>query len=118
MGQNPPRELKAARSPRRELVPAALADLVITAIAYLPAFRAGWIWDDPQYILNNHTLRDLPGLFDIWFHPTSIPQWYPLVHTSFWIEYQWFGPNPTVFHTTNIVLHTISALLLWRLRRD
>ena len=115
MGQNPPRELKAARSPRRELVPAALVIIVITAIAYLPAFRAGWIWDDPQYILNNHMLRDLPGLFDIWFHPTSIPQWYPLVHTSFWIEYQWFGPNPTVFHTTNIVLHTISALLLWRL---
>jgi hypothetical protein len=97
------------------LLPGALLILALTAIAYLPAFRASWIWDDPQYVLNNSTLRSLRGLFEIWFVPTSIPQWYPLVHTTFWIEYQWFGPNPVVFHTTNIVMHAISALLLWRL---
>ncbi|MBC8105857.1 MAG: tetratricopeptide repeat protein [Anaerolineae bacterium] len=100
----------------RSFLPGALLLIAITAIAYLPAFRAGFIWDDPDYVINNHTLRDLTGLGEIWFHPTSLPQWYPLVHTTFWIEYQFFGAqSATIYHVTNIVLHTINALLLWRL---
>ncbi|CAN5343702.1 tetratricopeptide repeat protein [soil metagenome] len=100
----------------RSILPGAVLISAMIAVAYLPAFSAGFIWDDPQYIITNTTLRDLPGLFDIWFHPKSIPQWYPLVHTSFWIEYQWFGAqSATIYHVTNLVLHTISALILWRL---
>src|SRR3954452_12597604 len=95
------------------LIAPALLIVAATVIAYLPAFGAGFIWDDPDYVINNYTLRDLAGLRDIWFHPTSLPQWYPLVHTTFWIEYQFFGAqSATIYHVTNILLHTISALLL------
>src|SRR5438034_11814377 len=83
--------------------------IVATLGAYLPAIRAGFIWDDPDYVLNNHTLRTLDGLREMWLMPTSIPQWYPLVHTTFWIEYHLVGPNPTLYHIDNVLLHSLSA---------
>src|SRR3954469_9693513 len=75
--------------------------LIATFLAYLPAIRAGFIWDDPDYVLNNHTLRTLDGLREMWLVPTSIPQWYPLVHTTFWIEYHLVGTNPALYHIDN-----------------
>src|SRR4051794_25099662 len=87
--------------------------LVATFVAYLPALRAGFIWDDPDYVLNNRTLRTLDGLRDIWLSPTSLPQWYPLVHTTFWIEYHLVGTQPMLYHVDNVLLHALSAILLW-----
>src|SRR5690349_6489364 len=65
--------------------------LLITLIAYTPAMRAGFIWDDPDYVINNPNLRTVQGLAKIWFSPRSTPQYYPLVHTSFWVEYHLWG---------------------------
>jgi Flp pilus assembly protein TadD len=93
---------------------AAVALLMVTLLAYQPAMRAGFIWDDDDYVTNNHTLRTAEGLKQIWFEPRSIPQYYPLVHSSFWMEYQLWGLNPTGYHVINIVLHVIAALMLWR----
>jgi hypothetical protein len=86
-----------------------------TFAVYWPAIRGDFIWDDPDYVVNNPTLRDLPGLLRIWTEPRSLPQWYPMVHTTFWIEYQLWGLNPTGYHTTNVLLHIASSLLLWKL---
>src|SRR5688572_21356693 len=88
--------------------------LAMTLIAYLPAFRAGFIWDDPDYVVNNATLRSLDGLRQIWFVPRATPQYYPLVHTSFWIEYQLWGLNPSGYHAVNVLLHALASILLWR----
>src|SRR5438552_7077792 len=87
--------------------------IAATLIAYLPAIRAGFIWDDPDYVINNSNLRSLPGLFDTWFHPLSLPQYYPLVHTTFWIEYHLWGLEPIGYHLVNVLLHIGSALLIW-----
>jgi tetratricopeptide (TPR) repeat protein len=87
--------------------------IAATVIAYLPAIRAGFIWDDPDYVINNSNLRSARGLFDTWFHPTSLPQFYPLVHTTFWIEYHLWGLDPIGYHLVNVLLHINSALLIW-----
>ena len=55
---------------------------------YARTFFAGFIWDDDFYVWNNPTLKTLSGIFDIWFRPLSIPQYYPLVHTTYWLEYR------------------------------
>jgi len=89
--------------------------LAITLVAYIPAMRAGFIWDDDIYVENNQTLRSLDGLRQIWFEPKATPQYYPMVHTSYWLEYRLWDLNPAGYHTVNILLHSINAVLLFRL---
>ena len=94
-----------------------LAFLLISAVfvAYLPILSSGgFIWDDPQYVIDNPVLRTLSGLLAIWIHPLSIPQYYPIVHTTFWIEYHLVGLHPFLYHLDNILLHIAAVLLLWK----
>jgi len=86
----------------------------VTALAYVRMASAGFIWDDDAYVTQNENLRSLAGLARIWLDPRSIPQYYPLVHTSFWIETRLWGLHPAGFHLTNVLLHAVNALLLWR----
>jgi tetratricopeptide (TPR) repeat protein len=90
-----------------------LAGLVL--ITYLPAYGAGFVWDDDYYVFANPTLRDWSGLWSIWVDPFATPQYYPLVHTGFWLEYRLAGPSPHLYHFTNVVLHAANAVLLWRI---
>lgn len=89
--------------------------VVIVIAVYLPAFRMGFIWDDDDYVTNNPCLRDAAGLGRIWLQPGATPQYYPLTHTSFWLEYQAWGLEPAGYHATNVLLHAAAAILLWRL---
>jgi tetratricopeptide (TPR) repeat protein len=91
--------------------------VALTALAYLPAYFAGFIWDDPDYVLNNKLLRSWDGLRLIWLDPPASPQWYPLVFTSFWVEYQLWGLRPFGYHLNNVLLHIAGALVLWRVLR-
>jgi len=97
------------------------AIVLLTLVAYFPMWRADFIWDDPDYIINNMTLRNLGGLWSMWVHPLSIPQYYPLVHTTFWIEYHLWqlvglgGLWPVGYHIDNVLLHAIGALVLWEI---
>ncbi|MHC4920438.1 MAG: hypothetical protein ACYTKC_12690, partial [Planctomycetota bacterium] len=81
---------------------------------YTPAiFQGGFIWDDDDYVQKNEVLRTGEGLALIWTEPMSIPQWYPLVHTTFWVEFQWWGLNPLGYHLTNVLIHIASTVLLF-----
>lgn len=104
----------ARHGPGRQFACAVLL-VGLTFVAYAPALDGGFVWDDDDYVENNPTLRELAGLRDMWFNPRSLPQYYPLVHTTFWIEYQISGLAPQTFHLTNVVLHAVNALLLWRI---
>ncbi len=103
-----------ARLQLREGIVPALALVAICIGAYAPALRAGFIWDDDQYVTENQTLRTLNGLGRIWLEPRSIPQYYPLVHTTFWIEYRLWQLRPMGYHVVNVLLHAGAAVLLWR----
>lgn len=86
--------------------------MVATFTAYVPAIRGGFIWDDNDYVTNNKTLTSLDGLRRIWFQLGAVPQYYPLVHTTFWLEYRLWGLNPLGFHVVNVLLHSLNAILL------
>ncbi|MCJ7778823.1 MAG: tetratricopeptide repeat protein, partial [Sedimentisphaerales bacterium] len=89
--------------------------VVITVAAYLPAVRAGFIWDDNDYVYDNWTLRSVEGLRQIWFKIKATPQYYPMVYTSYWLEYRFWELNPAGYHTVNILLHAVGAVLFWRI---
>ena len=87
----------------------------LTLLAYAPAIRGGFIWDDDDYVENNANLRSPRGLIDIWTAPRTSPQYYPMVFTTFWMEYQLWGDSATGYHLINALLHATAAVLLWRL---
>ena len=93
------------------------AVLVLLVVAvYWPTLANGFIWDDDLYVVDNVPLRTLAGLRDIWLKFTSEPQYYPLVHTTFWVEYQLWGADPRGYHAVNMALHAAAVLLVWRAR--
>lgn len=91
--------------------------VALLLVAYARIVSCGFIWDDDDYITNNPVLPALGGLYDIWFVPTSLPQYYPLVHTTFWLEFRAWELHPLGYHLVNVALHGASALVLLRLGR-
>ena len=92
-----------------------LVILLAVLSAYGPVYRAGFIWDDDDYVTQNQTLREPGGLSRIWFEPGATPQYYPLTFTSFWLEHRLWGLHPAGYHAVNVLLHAANAILVWRL---
>jgi hypothetical protein len=59
--------------------------------------------------------RSADGLARIWFQPGATQQYYPLLHTLFWLQYQLWGESSFGHHLLNILLHAFCALLLARI---
>ena len=87
--------------------------LLATFVAYHPALKNGYVWDDDRYVTENKNLNSIEGLRNIWFKPKKSPQYYPLTFTSFWFEYHIWGLKPFGYHFDNILLHTFNAFLIW-----
>ena len=102
---------------RRRMLPVWQGGLIILLVflAYLPALRGGFVWDDDVYVTNNPLLTAPDGLRRIWFSMDSPSQYFPLTYTVFRIEHLLWGLNPTGYHSVNILLHAINALLVWLL---
>jgi tetratricopeptide (TPR) repeat protein len=93
---------------------AGLLLVAMTAVVYVPATQCGFIWDDDSYVVDNQTLREPDGLRRIWFQIGATTQYYPLVYTTYWMEYRLWELDPTGYHVINILLHALAAVLLWR----
>jgi hypothetical protein len=94
-----------------------IAIIAATAIAYIPAMRAGYVWDDDKYVTDNPLVLEPDGLYRMWFSQDSPSQYFPMVFTSFRLEHILWGLNPLGYHITNVILHIINAVLLWLLLR-
>ena len=93
---------------------AGLLLVVMVVVTFAPALRNQYIWDDDAYVTTNLNLRTPGGLYSTWFEPFSLPQYYPLVHTTFWLEYQSWQLDPLGYHIDNMLLHAVGVLLAWR----
>ena len=59
-------------------------------LAYQPAWQGGLIWDDDAHVTRPE-LRSLQGLYRIWFDLGATQQYYPLLHSAFWVEHRLWG---------------------------
>ncbi|MDB6057381.1 MAG: ogt, partial [Verrucomicrobiales bacterium] len=91
-----------------------LALVAITFLIYLPCLHGGRILDDE--IMFNALVQSPKGLFYIWCKAMT-PDYFPLTFSSLWLEYRFWGENMFGYHVTNVTLHAISAVLLWRVLR-
>lgn len=106
-----------ALSPRRErpwLVFVVLA--LATLAAYQPAWHGGIVWDDDAH-LTAAPLASWTGLARIWTDFRVTQQYYPVVSTAFWIMNRLWGHDTLGYHLFNILLHALSAFLVWRILR-
>ncbi len=90
----------------------------MVAVAYLPALRNDFVnWDDTTYLIKNEAVHSPGGLGQIWSTiemPRFFPN-YPIVFTTYWLEYRLWGDWPAGYHATNILLHAANTSLVFAL---
>ncbi len=89
----------------------ASAILGVSLVVYWPALGGARVWDDDAHI-TRPGLQSLGGLWRIWtdFHATQ--QYYPLLHSAFWLEHIAWGDATVGYHLANVLLHALCAFLL------
>ena len=98
---------------QRIIVLAAL--IVVLLTAHLPAFRAGFVWDDTALILRDPLIRSwrlIPEGFQhfLFLDATASNFYRPLQRLTYAMEYWAFIFNPTAYHLTNLLLHATAAV--------
>ena len=84
---------------------------------YAPLLTAsgGFLWDDAGH-LTAPALQSLDGLRRIWFDVGATQQYYPVVHSAFWLQAALWGTStPLPYHLVSVLLHATSAWLLFRI---
>jgi tetratricopeptide (TPR) repeat protein len=84
--------------------------VVVALVVYAPSLHSGFIWDDDSHVTRAE-LRALAGLYRIWCEPGATQQYYPLLHSAFWIEHKLWGDATLGYHLTNVVLHAVAAAI-------
>ncbi len=82
---------------------------------YWPVLHGNWLWDDDYLISENGVVHDPNGLWNVWFAPSTLIDYFPITVSLEWLEWQFWPDNTLCFHLTNVILHVCSALLVWRL---
>src|ERR1035438_4177652 len=87
-----------------------------TLAAYWPALHGGLLWDDDHHVTSSG-LQSIYGLWRIWFDAGATQQYYPLLHSAFWIEHGIWADAVLGYHLVNVALHAVSACLVVRIVR-
>jgi protein O-mannosyl-transferase len=90
--------------------------LLLILVAYWPA-RYGPLLLDDDINITRPDLQSTHGLYRIWFDPTSTAQYYPLVHTAFWIEHRLWGDEVLGYHLATLAWHMLATVLLYAVVR-
>jgi tetratricopeptide (TPR) repeat protein len=83
----------------------------LVLLCYWPALPGGLVWDDLAHV-TRPDLRSWAGLHRIWFDLHATQQYYPVLHSAFWIEHRLWGDATLGYHLTNALLHATACCLL------
>ena len=101
-------EAQGAKEHRR-LVAGGAVIFVLALMAYWPALRGQFVWDDVMLVQQNPLVTGKFGLGSIWFRTD-----FPLANIAFWAQWRLWGDHPAGYHVVNVLLHAASSVLLWR----
>jgi len=103
-------------SPERQILIVYIVLTVATFAAFWQVNQFDFInFDDPIYVTENSHVQSgitLDG-FRWAFSTRYYDLWHPLLWLSFMFDYQFYGLNAGGYHLTNLILHIMSALLLF-----
>ncbi len=108
-------EKEATANVTRHLPLALFLIAAVTVAVYWPVLSNDFIsYDDTDYVTMNMAVRQgvtLKGF--IWaFSSFHAGNWHPLTWLSHMLDVELFGLNPLGHHATNLLLHTLNAVLL------
>jgi hypothetical protein len=86
--------------------------VMAATIVYSPALTGGFVWDDHMYVPKPE-LQTTDGLRRIWFEPGTTPQYYPLLYTTFWLQYRLWADASAGYHVVNLLWHLAAVVLTY-----
>ncbi len=107
---------RAAFWPRIRPWAPALLVFGLALFCYWPALHGALLWDDPAHV-TRPDLRSWDGLGRIWTDLGATQQYYPVLHSAFWVEHRLWGDRTFAYHLLNVILHAGSCCLLALLLR-
>ncbi len=103
-----------------------LAVLVLTALATLPKFGNGFVWDDEEMIVQGTVIHDPANLGAIWRNDAmfavhgeaygasvQLDTYRPVTMTTFVVDAALSGTTPFAYHLTNWLAHLGCVTLLY-----
>jgi hypothetical protein len=95
----------------------ALIVALVTLAVFLPVLQGEFLsWDDDGLFVQNPWFRGLSASHWQWMCTTFLyGHWQPLSWLSYALDYTLWGMNPQCWHIANLLLHTLNALLVYRL---
>lgn len=106
----------------KKILPALLV-AVLVFVAYAPALRNGFVWDDTALILRDPLIRSwrlIPeGFQHFLFTDATASDFYrPIQRLTYTLDYGAFAFRPTGYHVTSILCHLAAAFALFLLARE
>lgn len=98
--------------------------LGLTALAWLPTLRGGFVWDDINNLVHSDRLATWSALGDVFMQPAmwsagtdagAVPTWRPLALASFVIDRQVFGHDPAGYHLSSVLWHLLATAAVFTL---
>ncbi len=93
--------------------------LLAAVVMYSPVIGYPFTnWDDDIHVTNNPSIHQLSwsSVAEL-FRPTDRYMYHPLTMVSYMLEWHVAGPDPSLFHTTNLLLHCLNIIALFFLFR-
>src|SRR5690242_14971781 len=91
--------------------------VTIVVACFLPSLGSDFVlWDDDMNFTDNPSYRGLSPAHLRWMFTTFHGgHWQPLSWMTLGLDYTLWGMNPLGYHLTNVLLHAVNALLVYRL---
>jgi tetratricopeptide (TPR) repeat protein len=95
--------------------------VLISCAVYFNALSNDFVYDDGVQVVNNHWIRDIKHLPDIFSQsvwsfqkvPVLSNYYRPLMHVIYMLAYSIFGLKPWGFHLVNILFHAGNSILVF-----
>ncbi len=92
--------------------------IFITFCTYFNSLQNEFIdyWDDNTYITGNELIKSLSfSSLKLIYSSFFFTEYYPVNLLSYAIDYHFWGLNPLGYHITNVFLHSLNAILIFKI---
>ena len=87
--------------------------MLLGSAVYLNSLHNQFVFDDLPLIRDNPSIRNLARLPAYLFAGIDNAPYRPLRWISYAIDYRFSGLNPVAYHASNIILHCVTAIILY-----